>query len=158
MTIEILLANKNDVADIAKLSYEVGRLHDEALPDYFKPSTKEDHLRIISEMLNSKTEVIFKAVYEGNFCGFLCLLVPERPRNGFIHEKTGVILNLGVDEAYRGKGIGTTLIDAAEKYLRQKGITAMEFDVYTFNVRAVKLYERLGYKVIEQHFYKILDK
>ena len=112
--VKVLIAKVADVADIAKLSYEVGRLHDEAMPTYFMPSTLDEHLRIISEMLNSKTEAVFKAVLEGEICGFLCLYVPQKERKGFVYAKTGVILNMGVDEAYRGKGVGTALICEAE--------------------------------------------
>lgn len=158
MTIEILPADEQDVTDIAKLSYEVGRLHDEAMPTYFVPSTMEEHLRIISEMLKSKTEVIFKVIFEGRVCGFLCLYVPQKERKGFVNPKTGVILNMGVDEAYRGKGIGTALIGEAEKYLLQKGILALELGVYVFNESACKLYEKLGFTTIEREMFKKLKQ
>lgn len=156
MTVEILLAEEQDVADIAELSYEVGRLHDEAMPTYFMPSTMEEHLKIISEMLHSKTEVVFKAIFQEMVCGFLCLYVPQKERKGFVHNKTGIILNMGVDEAYRGKGIGTALIGEAEKYLRQKGISALELGVYMFNESAYELYEKLGFTTIERQMFKRL--
>ena len=154
--VKVLIAKVADVADIAKLSYEVGRLHDEAMPTYFMPSTLDEHLRIISEMLNSKTEAVFKAVLEGEICGFLCLYVPQKERKGFVYAKTGVILNMGVDEAYRGKGVGTALICEAEKYLLQKGILALELGVYVFNENARKLYEKLGFTTIEWQMFKKL--
>ncbi len=157
MTIEVLAANEQDVAEIAKLSYEVGRLHDEAMPAYFMSSTEGEHLRIVSEMLKSSTTVIFKAVCEDRICGFLCLYVPERERKGFVHSKTGVILNMGVDEVYRGQGIGTALIKEAENYLKEKGIEALELGVYMFNEKAYKLYEKLGFVTIEQQMFKRLS-
>ncbi len=156
MLVEVLLADECDVAEIARLSYDVGRLHDEAMPMYFMPSTLEEHLKIISQMLKSKTEVVFKAVCEGKICGFLCLYVPQRERKGFVHAKTGVILNMGVDEAYREKGIGTALIGEAEKYLLQKGISALELGVYMFNENAYKLYNKLGFTTIERQMFKKL--
>lgn len=48
--VKILQATANDAGDVAWLSFEVGRMHDKALPAYFMPSTGEVHLRIISEM------------------------------------------------------------------------------------------------------------
>lgn len=153
---EILSATFSDAEDIARLSFAVGKMHDEAMSEYFKPTSEKEHLRIISEMLKNETVVIFKAVCEGEICGFLCLLVPSAPRNGFVHAITGVILNMGVDEAYRRRGIGTQLILYAEKYLLNKGIDAMELDVFMFNEKARKFYEKMGYKVTEQHMFKCL--
>lgn len=155
--LDILIAENDDAMEIARLSYEVGRLHDEAVPEYFMPSTLEEHLRIISEMLNSKTEIVFKAVFEGRICGFLCLYAPEKERKGFVYSKTGVILNMGVDGMYRGKGIGTALIGEAERYLLQKGILALELGVYAFNENAYKLYEKLGFVTIERQMFKKLN-
>lgn len=156
INMQILLATKNDVKDIARLSFEVGKMHDEAMPEYFRPTTKLEHFRIISEMLDDVNICIFKAVSEGEVCGFLCLFMPDKPRNGFIHARTGVILNFGVDESYRRRGIGTQLILYAEEYLLSKGIDAMELDVFMFNEKARKLYEKMGYKVTEQHMFKCL--
>lgn len=156
--VKVLIAEATDAADIARLSYAVGRFHDVAMPTYFMPSTLDEHLRIISEMLDSKTEVILKAVYEEKICGFLCLYVPQRERKGFVHTKTGIILSMGVDEAYRGKGIGTALISEAEKYLLQKGISALELGVYMFNENAYKLYEKLGFTTIERQMFKKLKE
>lgn len=48
---EILIAAAEDAKDIARLSYQVGKMHDEALPDYFKPTTEEEHLVIVRKMM-----------------------------------------------------------------------------------------------------------
>ncbi len=153
---KVLLAEKEDAEFVARLSFEAGRLHDEAMPMYFKPSTEEEHLRIITEMLSSKTTVIFKAVSEGQICGFLCLYIPERERKGFVYPKIGIILNMGVDEPCRKQGIGTALIGTAEKYLKQQGISAIELGVYMFNEKAYRLYEKLGFETIERQMFKKL--
>lgn len=153
---EILLAEENDAADIARLSYEVGRMHDEAMPAYFMPSTEEEHLRIISAMLKDDTTVIFKAICDEKICGFLCLYVPKKARKGFVYSKTGVLLNMGVDTAYRRQGIGTALIKKAEEYLKEQGIYALELGVYLFNENAYKLYEKLEFITLERQMFKKL--
>lgn len=153
---KVLLAEKNDAADIARLSYEVGRMHDTAMPAYFMPSTEEEHLRIIAEMLKSDTTIIFKAVCDERICGFLCLYVPKKERKGFVYSKTGVLLNMGVDSAYRGQGIGTALIKKAEEYLKEQGISALELGVYVFNESACQFYEKLGFMTIERQMFKTI--
>ena len=153
---KILLAEENDATDIAQLSYDVGRMHDEAMPMYFLPSTQGEHLRIISEMLRDDNIIIFKALYENKICGFLCLYVPKKERKGFVYSRMGVLLNMGVDSTCRGKGIGTELIVNAEEYLKEHGIGALELGVYMFNENAFKFYEKLGFITIERQMFKKL--
>lgn len=46
----------------------------------------------------------------------------------------------------RGKGVGTALIEAAEAAARQRRCQALRLEVRTDNDRALRLYERLGYR------------
>ena len=55
--------------------------------------------------------------------------------------------DLSVTEAYRGRGIGTRLIRAAESYAKEIGIETVVFHVNKTNRGAFRLYERLGYAV-----------
>lgn len=55
--------------------------------------------------------------------------------------------DLSVTEQYRGRGIGTRLIRAAEAYAKELGIRVVVFHVEKTNVSAFRLYERLGYTV-----------
>lgn len=152
--VEILIATLDDACDISLLSWQVGKMHDEAMPKYFKPTSQNEHNQIICGMFKDEQIKIFKAVYQGVLCGFLCLLVPSRIRKGFVHARSGVVLNMGVDEHYRQKGIGTELLKNAEVYLQEQGINALELDVFMFNKNAQKLYEKMGFHPIEQHMFK----
>ncbi len=154
--VEILTAGPQDAIEIARLSYQVGKMHDEAMPDYFKPTVETEHLRIVNEMMNDKKIKMFKAVCREQICGFLCLFIPEAQRNGFVHSQTGYVYNLGVDEAYRGNGVGTALMKAAEDFLVGKGIYAMEMNVFMFNTGALNFYAKQGYKKIDVNLYKVL--
>ena len=129
---EILIAAAEDAKDIARLSYQVGKMHDEALPDYFKP------------------------VYDGKICGFICLFIQETPRNGYVHSKIGYIYNFGVDEMCRGQGVGSLLLKKAEVFLRDRGVEAIELSVFCFNRRAIGFYERNGYQALEVNLQKVL--
>lgn len=50
-----------------------------------------------------------------------------------------------VDESHRGKGIGTLLLQEAEKSANKKGINNIEL-VSNINSEAFKLYKKLNYK------------
>jgi ribosomal protein S18 acetylase RimI-like enzyme len=59
--------------------------------------------------------------------------------------KLGIILNLFVEEAYRGKGHGKRLIAEIESYFIENGCDTSWLDVVAFNMHAHDLYEKLGY-------------
>ena len=54
--------------------------------------------------------------------------------------------DLYVVPAYRSRGIGTRLMDAAEAEVRRRGFTQLGLDVSTDNPRARVFYERRGYR------------
>lgn len=58
------------------------------------------------------------------------------------------ISNLGVAEAFRGHGVGTDLIRAAEDRVRTAGHSRVVIGVGTDNGLAAKLYRRLGYAAV----------
>lgn len=60
--------------------------------------------------------------------------------------KPPVLESLRVMPPFRGLGIGTALIEAAERRCRDAGYTTVRIGVSVDNVRARRLYERLGYK------------
>lgn len=54
-----------------------------------------------------------------------------------------------VHDNYRGLGIGTKLLHFAEEVARQNGFTKLALNVETEKVNARRLYERIGYVVVE---------
>lgn len=154
--VKVEIAILNDAEDIARISYQVGKMHDEAVPEYFKPTDESEHLRIVKDMLKSRDNIVFKAIYEGRICGVLFLRIVEKLGQGATYSKYGVITNFGVDENYRKKGIGTALMVKVEEYVKEQGLEALDLSVFVFNSNAIKFYERLGYKALDLNMRKIL--
>lgn len=57
----------------------------------------------------------------------------------------GEILNLGVDRARRGQGIGRALVSAVLRELHARGATAVYLEVRQSNAAARHLYAHLGF-------------
>lgn len=53
-----------------------------------------------------------------------------------------------IDTKFRGRGIGTQLLNYAEEVAKQTGIKKLSLNVETQKEPAIRLYERLGYKII----------
>jgi ribosomal protein S18 acetylase RimI-like enzyme len=62
----------------------------------------------------------------------------------------GYLYSLRVKPDFRGRGLGTQLIRAAESALQQKGMHTASIGVEKTNPRARALYERLGYRVVAE--------
>jgi ribosomal protein S18 acetylase RimI-like enzyme len=52
---------------------------------------------------------------------------------------------LGIDSAFRGKGIGTRLLEFAEEQARSRNIPRLSLGVVADNTGAKRLYERFGF-------------
>lgn len=64
--------------------------------------------------------------------------------------KTWYIGGIALDPAFRGQGIGTQLLDIARIQAQSQGFQKLSLLAFEQNKRAVKLYERNGFKVIER--------
>ena len=60
--------------------------------------------------------------------------------------RIGEIESLAVLPAYRGRGLGSELLDRLEQALRAQGVTDLALGVLPGNVGAMRLYERRGYR------------
>jgi ribosomal protein S18 acetylase RimI-like enzyme len=61
------------------------------------------------------------------------------------------ICGMAVDEEHRGHGIGTLLLEEAERACRHVGLGKLSLIVFDQNAGAWRLYERHGYAVVRRH-------
>ncbi|WIM96727.1 GNAT family N-acetyltransferase [Actinoplanes oblitus] len=66
------------------------------------------------------------------------------------------LFDIEVVEEHRSAGYGRALLTAAESFVRERGIGALELNVHGDNARAMKLYASSGYRVITQQMRKDL--
>ncbi|WP_409250777.1 GNAT family N-acetyltransferase [Bacillus sp. SCS-153A] len=62
-------------------------------------------------------------------------------------ETAWIGITIGEPEG-RGKGIGFHAIQHLEREIEKEGLKRIELGVFEYNTRAIKLYEKLGYKKI----------
>ena len=68
----------------------------------------------------------------------------------------GNILNIVVDERFRGRGIGRELTRTLLEEGKRQGMQAFTLEVRVGNVSAIRLYESLGFvsEGVRKHFYE----
>ena len=59
------------------------------------------------------------------------------------------ISNIAVSPGHAGKGLGTMLMNRAEESMKERGVKRMVLNADTGNTDAIRLYERLGYRLRE---------
>lgn len=102
------------------------------------PPIESTRAFVRSNISNGFVQVV--ALVNGDLVGWCDILPPRIP--GFTHcGKLGV----SVLPDYRGRGIGRQLITEALERARKKGIERVELEVFSSNVAARALYEKLGF-------------
>lgn len=72
------------------------------------------------------------------------------------HDDEFYIDTVSVDEAAQGQGVGTKLLQFAEREAQRRGFSKISLNVEVEKVRARQLYERLGYVTTEH--WRIIDE
>ncbi len=68
----------------------------------------------------------------------------------------GLIQNIGIVPGHRGMGLGTCLIEQALEGFLRHGLRSASLEVTAENCRAVRLYQRLGFRRMRT-LYKVVD-
>ncbi len=58
------------------------------------------------------------------------------------------ITNIAVDETHQRQGVARTIMRELENIANERGCISAYLEVRTHNIAAIKLYEKLGYKII----------
>lgn len=93
--------------------------------------------------LNDDASTIFYVAEESDrLLGFIAAFRGTLNRNR--HRASLVV---GVDEAYRGKGIATRLFQKIFRWSRDNNLLRLELTVIENNMPALRLYRKMGFKV-----------
>jgi mycothiol synthase len=114
----------------------------------FRPDTVEEIRNFLfSDLYYDKSKEIFFAELDGESVGYIGAGIDEK-YNLEKNVQRGDIFTIGVLKKYRRTGIGARLILHAFEAFRAKGMTKATLGVDDYNpTKAMKLYERVGFKV-----------
>jgi GNAT superfamily N-acetyltransferase len=80
-------------------------------------------------------------------------------RVGVLYEKNGLhgqVMALVVDRECQGAGIGSLLVEGAERWFRDKGVHSVVLGSGYQRTAAHQFYERLGFRATGKRFIKAL--
>lgn len=157
MPITVRRAGKSDIPSIIKLLKQVNRVHYDGRPDLFKLTTKYNEKELMSIIDNDQTPVFVCTDKEGLVLGHgFCIL--QRPENSRLLNDilTLYIDDICVDEAARGKHVGTAIYEHILKFARSSGCYNVTLNVWSCNPGAKKFYDKLGLETYKVGMEKIL--
>jgi ribosomal protein S18 acetylase RimI-like enzyme len=80
------------------------------------------------------------AIYNDFICGFIAAKIEE-------WNKRLIIWHIYVDKKYRNKGIGKKLMSSISEYAKEKNFKIIWLEVSNYNVPAIMLYHKMGFKL-----------
>jgi len=151
-TITIRPAILSDYDAVSTLFEQVDRLHADALPTLFQSSEGPARSQEwFTQIEVSEDDALFVAEHQGILVGLVLCQVRSSPAFALFVPRRSVHINdLVVQEAFRGQGIGRSLVQRVHEWTHERGMTDVELDVYEFNTSARTLYEDLGYQTMRR--------
>jgi ribosomal protein S18 acetylase RimI-like enzyme len=145
MLVEIKKALVEDVKYAAPL-FDAYRMF------YKQPSNIEASTGFLQERLTNNESVIFIAFADGNAVGF-CQLYPVFSSVGL--QRTWLLNDLYVDANARGRGIAAALLQHAKQFGMQTSARWLLLQTGANNFTAQSVYEKNGWKRVEDYFYEL---
>ena len=105
----------------------------------FRPNTTEEVRYLVNTSLCHPDGILL--ITEGQRMVAYCWTIDDA-----VDSNKGYVRMMGVDPAYRGRGLGRTVLVAGIEYLRERGMKKMELMVDSRNPVAKRLYQSLGFK------------
>jgi len=84
---------------------------------------------------------VFYVLYNEQVIGWCDITPYKNPR---LSHRGG--LGMGIIPEFRGKGLGTQLIEVSLSHAKSMGLEKVEFNVYTENFPAINLYKKFGFE------------
>jgi ribosomal protein S18 acetylase RimI-like enzyme len=137
-----------DAALICRLNREVHNHHYESHPDVFKPYDVDTFLPWYEEMLAKDTTLALVAFYKNEPVGYALLFIKKITYSPFVKDSFSSIHidQMGVNESFRGKGIGKKLMEEVRNIAKERGVSRIQLSVWSDNAQARRFYENLGFE------------
>ena len=120
---------------------------------------KGDYLSFLRKECEARDGKIIVAILDHKLVGFVCVWRGEQLDEYMSQAfEIGYVSDLVVSRDFRGKGIGSSLIEQAEKYCLNKEFRRLKIGALSRNVRTKELYNRFGYVDYDVQFVKDFTK
>jgi ribosomal protein S18 acetylase RimI-like enzyme len=103
------------------------------------------HLKFLKKQLRRRNAAVFVAEVGGKIVGHVMVQVNKVPPI-YLHDKEAYICEIIVEDGYRGKGIGTALLEEVEAWANKKKMYSIGLTVHIANPEALSVYREFGFR------------
>lgn len=148
MTIQIRKFQEEDIGQVLVLCDEIREYHRDILDGYFLPQDDKMEKSILLDSMNNEN-MIFLVAIEDEIIKAL-LLAEKRTAIWLENPKIVNIVNFGVLQESKGKGIAKLLMNFFYEECKKENIQEIKLGVFNKNKIAMKFYEDFGFEAQEQ--------
>jgi GNAT superfamily N-acetyltransferase len=155
--IDIRPATTEDLKSLCQLYVEFHEFHVQGVPDRLKslgdPKWRDDtELRKnIKKVIADHDSTIFLAQIGRQPVGLAEVYIREDQANPQrVSRRHGHLQSLITAEKFRRQGVGNKLLEAAERWAREKGAVEMRLDIWEFAQGPLQFYEKSGYRTLRR--------
>lgn len=150
MTVSIRTARADDVPALVQLRMANGERHAALDPGGYRVPEADPVRRYFEELLSGAAGtsiVVLVAESDGTVAGMTELVIRSEPPpdHQILIPSTLAEVHTVVLEGFRDRGIGSTLVSAAEKYAAEHGVSVLIAPILAPNTEAVSFYSRAGF-------------
>lgn len=153
----IRFAQKKDIPKMMDLLSQVDLVHHNGRPDIFKIGTKYSEEELDGLLQDENRPILVSTDENDAVMGYCFCILQQYVNNSVLTDiKTLYIDDLCVDEALRGRHVGSELYRAALDLARNLGCYNVTLNVWSCNPSALRFYEACGMLPQKIYMEKIL--
>ncbi len=150
-------ATKKDIPALLSLLSQVLEIHHRGRPDLFRTGAVKYTESELCEILSDKSRPVFVSEENGNVLAYAFCILKEEKNNNILNDiKTLYIDDLCVDEAVRGRHIGSQMYEFLISYAKKEGCYNVTLNVWALNESAEAFSRSLGMTVQKTQMETIL--
>jgi ribosomal protein S18 acetylase RimI-like enzyme len=146
--VQVRRATPGDLPAIGRLGALLVRTHHEYDPQRFIPATSrtpQGYASFLATQLEQSQLVVLVAEQGGEVVGYTYAGIEGQDWMA-LRGPAGVLYDIVVDPAHRGKGIGRTLLDETLQQLEARGAPRVVLSTAQQNQEAQRLFARAGFR------------
>ncbi|HAQ61906.1 TPA: N-acetyltransferase [Candidatus Delongbacteria bacterium] len=142
---------------LAKLNHDVQELHSRIEPDIYKPHDEEEIKKFFDSFLIKDNVFAYIAYFEDTPAGYIVLIKRDYPEGPFTKRHLSIHIDqICVENKFKGKGIGKSLIGFTTQFAKDNGINRIELDFWTKNKNAGEFFKSQGFETYDEKMRKTL--
>jgi ribosomal protein S18 acetylase RimI-like enzyme len=139
-------ASINDYEALLQLYSHLDSNHNDAHPEQFRPANKiKRPVTYFEKLLSDESIKLLVACFNNQIVGFTHAELREMNHPVLYSYLYGHISDVVVKPKFKRNGIGDSLFNAVEQWLKEKGAREISLTVFSFNSEAISFYSSNGF-------------